>query len=155
MAGVESPTIKAAWQFAVQAFEDSAGVHHRTAASYAELIPSLSTVDKNLRALKKELHDHQTNGMKEIDSAQSWIQKLSQKMTKLRYELSEQKRKLASMPPKEGSTAPLSKGIPLDYLTLLYRKNAVSLSLQPSPILSYYRHPSLTRSCAYLTDIVL
>ena len=41
--------------------------------------------------------------MKEIDSAQSWIQKLSQKMTKLRHELGEQKRKLASMPPTEAS----------------------------------------------------
>ena len=111
MAGVESPTIKAAWQFAVQAFEDSAVVHHRTAASYAELLPSLTTVDKNLRALKKELHEHQTNGMKEIDSAQTWIQKLSQKITKLRHELGEQKRKVAAMPPKEGSAVQLPKGI--------------------------------------------
>ena len=119
MAGVESPTIKAAWQFAVQAFEDSADVHHRTAASYAELLPSLTTVDKNLRALKKELHDHQTSGMKDIDSAQSWIQKLSQKMSKLRHELGEQKRKLASMPPKEGTAVHLPKGILLVICSLI------------------------------------
>ena len=97
MAGGESPTIKAAWQFAVQAFEDGAAVYLRTAATYSdELIPALSAVDKNLRALKKELHEAQTSGMKDIDAAQAWIQKLSQKLTKLRHELKEQRRKLAS-----------------------------------------------------------
>ena len=97
MAGVESPTIKAAWQFAVQAIEDGAAVYQRTAATYSdELIPALSAVDKNLRALKKELHEAQTSGMKDIDAAQTWIQKLSQKLTKLRHELKEQRRKLAA-----------------------------------------------------------
>ena len=82
----ESPTSVAVWVATVSAFGGISASHSQTAEKYFEVfLPTLSSIQRRVFAMKNDLMSKQISSMKLIDSTQAAVLKLSQKIEKVKY----------------------------------------------------------------------
>jgi hypothetical protein len=91
----ESPTSVAVWVATVSAFGGISASHSQTAEKYFELfLPTLSSIQRRVFAMKNDLMSKQISSMKLIDSTQATVLKLSQKIEKVKYLIKTQHEKV-------------------------------------------------------------
>ena len=92
---VESPISIAVWNATVTSLKGIADGHSETTEKYYEyFLPTLSSVQRRIYAMKGDLMAKQIANMKLIDTAQATVLKLSQKVEKVRFQMKIQQEKV-------------------------------------------------------------
>ena len=92
---VESPISIAVWNATVTSLKGIADGHSETTEKYYEyFLPTLSSVQRRIYAMKGDLMAKQIANMKLIDTAQATVLKLSQKVEKIRFQMKIQQEKV-------------------------------------------------------------
>ena len=92
---IESPLSIAVWNATVSALKGIADGHNDAAEKYYEyFLPTLSSVQRRIYAMKGDLMSKQVSNMKLIDTSQATVLKLSQKIEKIKFQIRIQQEKI-------------------------------------------------------------